>query len=484
MTLHNLKKDLFEFNSEKAPRRVNSSYQAILESIRRDLAPKQKLIPLTMGAAAAHPSLPKSKSPGLPYRLQGYKTKGEVLDNPENLKEINITWQQIGYGVPIELPDVACYGRAVIAERGVDKIRATWGYPMSVYLEEARFFYPILEHLKTMDNPKIAYGVETNRGGMDFISTMLNALPNKPRMMGDWKKFDKNVPAWLIRDAFNILKEWIDFEHVLDSEGKIWHVRPNRTNRRWRAMIDYFINTPVRLSNGERFIKYGGVPSGTCFTNIIDSIVNMIKMRYITYQLTGELPLADIYLGDDSLIIFSKLINLSDLKEIASYEFGSEFNDSKSFITTKDFNVQFLGYFNMSGEPHKPLDTILASAMYPEHAVRHKLDTVTRLIGQAYSVYEPLQSGKLIYAANIIAAEDKLNRAFVEEYIHRNTHMFKYLQTIGVDAKELSFPEIGKDELFLKNRPMPMVKMWKRTTYDLDELYYAGVTHMNTDDLD
>lgn len=200
---------------------------------------------------------------------------------------------------------------------------------------------------------------------MNYIQEMLNYHHGKNYIVGDWSKFDKYVPAWLIRDAFKMVFRHVTKDRVRDVEGKEWPVNPAKTKRRWEAMVNYFINTPVQLSSGERFMKYGGVPSGSCFTNIIDGIVNAIVTRYLTYQMTGAMPLDDLYLGDDLIVITDKPLNMVSFADLAETKFSFTYNMDESYQTANPRNVHFLGYYNVTGIPYKPVDTTIASAVYP-----------------------------------------------------------------------------------------------------------------------
>lgn len=123
-----------------------------------------------------------------------------------------------------------------------------------MYLNEGQYFYHILEAMKAKERPTVAYGLEIGTGGMNYIQEMLNYHHSKNYIVGDWSKFDKYVPAWLIRDTFKMVFRHITKYRVKDVEGKEWPVNPAKTKRRWEAMVNYFINTPVQLSSGERFM--------------------------------------------------------------------------------------------------------------------------------------------------------------------------------------------------------------------------------------
>lgn len=164
--------------------------------------------------------------------------------------------------------------------------------------------------------------------------------------------------------------------------GQIWSVREKRSKRTWKRMVNYFIDTAIRLSNGERYIKHCGVPSGSSLTNVIDSIVNAIVMRYLIYELvTDSFPLSDMYLGDDSVVILPQAIDLEKFSSFAASQFGMVFNVEKSSQVVDRSLIQFVSYHNSCGTPWKPLDTIVASTIYPEHTVHHKSDTI-RMTGE------------------------------------------------------------------------------------------------------
>lgn len=211
LTLDTLREDLLEFAVPKSPRRHTDVYNAIFESVDRDIFGDSKCIPLTHGAVATHPALPYTKSPGLPYKLQSISTKREALETEGVLKNIRQMWYAIERREDVTLPDVACYARAQICDRENNKVRATWGYPLDVFLTEGQYFYPLLDIIKTKARPKVAYGIEIGNGGMHYINDMLHYYNKANYFVGDWSKFDKTIPAWLIRDAFKMMARHIDF---------------------------------------------------------------------------------------------------------------------------------------------------------------------------------------------------------------------------------------------------------------------------------
>lgn len=479
-----LRKDLFKYASIKAPRLNDDAYHMIFESVDRDIFGDIKVVPLTHGAVAASPDLPRQKSPGIPLKTQGYATKGQALDDPAVIQSIRKLWYAVERKEPVVLPDVACYGRAQICVRDKNKVRATWGYPLAVYLTEGQYFYPILAALKNMEKPKIAYGIEIGTGGMNFVNDMLSAYPGHNYLVGDWSQFDGTVPAWLIRDAFKMVMRHIDFTTVRCAENKLWPVRETKSKIRFRALVSYFIDTPIQMSTGERFIKHGGVPSGSCWTNIIDGIINAIVTRYIIYSMTGALPRDDVYLGDDIVAVTEKPLDLEMFARIAQEKFSMRFNADKSWQTSEKTNVHFLGYFNLHGVPYKPVDTVIASSIYPERPVLSKFETIVRMIGQAYSCFEPTDAKNFFLAAQILQNEmPELEDRHIEDYTKDHTHWFKYLQTIGVSTRGgLKVPKVKPHELVWLTAPLAPRRQWFMVHHDLKRLAQLAHDRYNLDE--
>nr|QED42916.1 putative RdRp [Entomophthora partitivirus D] len=431
--------DLFEYDREHVPRGRMSDeskviYKMVLESIKDDLG-KPNLTPMTFEEVRSLPDFPGAKSPGLPYKNQGFRTKSEVFDDPLKLKNLKSTWSDVGLGKHVVLPDVCLFARAQIARYPEKKIRATWGYSFDVYMEEARFFYPIQEFIKKHEhNFPIAYGLEMAKGGMSSINDMLTRNRGCKYVISDWSKFDKTVPLWLIRDAFQLLNGLICPE-VMGAHSK----------RRWKKIVDYFCETPIRTCKGERFMVIGGVPSGSCFTNIIDSIINCIVTRFLSYQTTSEFPLGEIFLGDDGVFVMKNLVCLEDFASVALLYFGMVLNLDKSYVTTNKQNVQFLGYFNLDGVPFKNLDYLIASFVFPEHRRTKLIDTSAAALVQMYSGFDPGYASVWLKIIHLLAEFENTDPFSLQEIVLRlrsQEYRHKYLAHVGVKVENMTVPSL------------------------------------------
>lgn len=272
----------------------------------------------------------------------------------------------------ISPPDCAAYLRSHLVEDEVDKVRAVWGYPATIGLQEACFALPLIAAYKSGKYP-LAYGYETATGGHIRIQSRFCGYHSF--LSSDYKSFDKTVPAWLIRIAFDILLLGLDFtrydqQGVPDAEA-LYKV--------WKYLIDYFINTPIRLCTGERYKKKAGIASGSYFTQLIGSIVNWIVTTYALRKCGAEIKDL-IVLGDDSLVGLTQSVNLESFAYFVG-KCGMILNTEKTQMTANLWTVKFLGYQMTNGIPMKPEKEFWASLKYPEHPDSSFDEYATRAIG-------------------------------------------------------------------------------------------------------
>jgi hypothetical protein len=313
-----------------------------------------------------------------------------------------------------------------------------------VIIEEGRFFYPYIEWMKSRtDDHPYALGLEMATGGMAYVNEAAHYVRNHGgrHLLVDITGLDYSIPAWLIRDAFDILFDCFDMSHVHDSEDKTWPVNSDKSTNRFAQIIDYFINTPIRLPNGERFRKSAGIPSGSMFTNLIDTIVNAIILRYSVYQSTGKLPLADIYMGDDSYIGCSGTINLDDISKIALSKFNVTISPEKSYVTERISNIEFLGYQNYNGKPMRDSTFLLGCFIYPERTVRNPIETVTRALGQMYSTLDSAKAYVWFEITRRISNLHQITNHDMQTYMLSKPGRFKYLTQLGYKLTDVCYSQ-------------------------------------------
>lgn len=316
-----------------------------------------------------------SRSPGLPWRNLGYKTKGEIRKDPDAVRRVRKFWHLVKLGQDIKPPDCCAFVRSHITNVGEYKVRGIWGYPATVTFGEAVFALPLIDHYKKGTSP-IAYGYETSLGGAMKIRNKFSAKWNAAV---DFKKFDKTVPTWLIEIAFAILSENIDFVHY-EGHG---HADAMKNYRMYNYLVDYFINTTVRMANGDRYQKNSGIASGSYFTQLVGSVVNFILIQWACYR--QDIRISEILvLGDDSIFSSSEKFSLPMMTDLME-SIGMKVNMSKSQVDQDLNSIKFLGYKINHGLPHKERNEWMAALMLPERPDHSWDDVASRALGLLYA---------------------------------------------------------------------------------------------------
>jgi hypothetical protein len=442
-----LEEQVLKYDCNLPPRCLDGDYLAILKKTMDEFAPAERIIPLTNGAALKHPSFPRDTSAGMPYKYEdGIRSKGDVIDKYGSSTVARI-WQRIGSKKPTTLPDCLCFNRVIASEKTKTKIRPVWGYPFDVFAEEARWFYPLFSHLKETSNANdLCYGIgmETALGGHAHLRRVFASIPGARVLNADFSNFDCRVPAWMIRDVISYMSDWFDFSKVRDSDDKIWNVNPDKSNLRWKAMWSYFINTKVRLPNGHKYQKSHGVPSGSAFTNVIDTLCNAVAMRTALYKHCG-LPAKDYYYGDDSTLFLSQdnVLDLEKLAEVLHQFFGFELHPDKTLLSDNIDNIHWLGYYSRPEGPRRSAEFILASTYFPDREVSSPIDSAARLLGQLYSCMDPIHAVWFYDAVRDICDSYQVSNEQLNDHISgMSLKSMKYLVTLGLTVADITVPPV------------------------------------------
>nr|WPR17401.1 MAG: RNA-dependent RNA polymerase [Streptophyte partitivirus] len=439
-----LENNLMNYDIPSPKRCYDGDYLAILKKTLDELRPVNRIIPLTLGAAATHHDMPRTTSAGFPWKDQGYRNKGEIFDDPIAMGKIRRAWDSIGRGIPWSLPDSLAFHRTIASTKDKSKIRPIWGYPTDVIVEEARFFMPLMSALKVHCNETDSYyglGMETALSGHSHLARNFATLVVEQCLCADLSAFDSRVPDWIIRDVFSFMSDWFDFSKVIDSDGKVWDVNPDQTCRRWKAMVSYFVNTKIRTPTGLRVQKNHGVPSGSMFTNLIDTIVNAVQMRTALRRVTGELPTKDYYYGDDSCIFLSDGVDIEQLAAVLLSVFGAVLSVEKTVLTDNPENIHWLGYYHRVTGPRRSLDFIVASTLFPEREVLSPMESCARLLGQLYSSMDPVCSVVFYDAVKYLQSKYSITNVLLESFVSSlSSKAMKYLITLGLTVTDIVVP--------------------------------------------
>lgn len=244
-----------------------------------------------------------------------------------------------------------CPPPVVIGHRGKNTrvARAVWMFPFEWHIVEAAFFYPLQEKMKA--NVRI-YAAENAVARRALLSEAATSGSFHSKVAMDYSGFDGSIGTQLIGIAFNLLKE-----HML-LDGKMEKV--------WSRVATYFATCPfydqyARLISGRR----GGVPSGSMFTQLVDTVVNALVIEYVFADMKQKHYW--VY-GDDSLTLLPCSVQdardlMESVAESASH-LGITVNLSKTHVCGPCDTTTFLGHYDL--RRGRPEEDVIGRLIYPE----------------------------------------------------------------------------------------------------------------------
>lgn len=264
--------------------------------------------------------------------------------------------------------------RGGMSEAADPKTRLVWIYPAEMLTVEGQYA-PRMYHayMKDPHSPML-----NGKSSQRLYTEWTCGLREGEVLHGlDFKSFDTKVPNWLIRVAFDILRANVDFEmwngtRVTKRERQKWR-------NVWDGMVHYFIHTPILMPDGRMFRKSGGVPSGSWWTQMVDSVVNYILVEYLTACQNLEIRTLRV-LGDDSGFRAPRSLCLDTAaRDVAAVQMI--LSTDKCEITQDPNEFKLLGTTYKDMHAHRTTDEWFKLALYPESGVRTLDVSLSRLIG-------------------------------------------------------------------------------------------------------
>jgi len=190
------------------------------------------------------------------------------------------------------------------------KTRLVWMFPSAILALEARIASPLYKAYVKQCKPLLlgrSPSVYVQDWDADRDTTQWELIGL------DISHFDSEVKSFLVKEAFRIAFNNVHAfsTETLEKIQKMGTVEERNDHFRWevnkhkriRQLLQYyFINTPIMMPDGYAFRKKRGVPSGSFFTQVIDSIINYVYIRFTEYM-QGTIFAHDKLrvLGDDSI---------------------------------------------------------------------------------------------------------------------------------------------------------------------------------------
>lgn len=225
------------------------------------------------------------------------------------------------------------------------RTRLVWGYPLEMTMMEARFARVLIDYFLRNESP-MAFGLSGYAKGTKIEC---NIKGHGTVYSLDFSKFDAHVPPKLINAAFDCLGTWFSPE--------------DREQFGWNTIRHYFVSTPIVMPDENLYVgKRKGVPSGSFFTQLVDSYVNLVLIFYGALRQGLVIP-GDrvLVLGDDSIFAVRGNLDLAVFaKDMA--DLGMVLHPEKCGVNT----LHFLGYTWYKGRATEPIVRTFTKLCCPE----------------------------------------------------------------------------------------------------------------------
>lgn len=415
VNINSVLSDLESANKEKfGPRSISKTWSDRKESLLSSFKPLEgrrgtcklihpssqaKLRPISLLTAIK--LLKNNTNSGLPYFISKGRVKPKVLD-------------EFGKLVKERYP---CILFTRTQESG--KTRNVWGYPIADTLNEMLFYAPLLDYQKQYAKYRSAIH------SPDIVCNSMTILvkrckkENKVMVSIDFGEYDNTVKTYLQDQAFNYIKALFQDKYADDID----YIR-----QRFNSIE---IITPDGILKGEH-----GVPSGSTFTNEVDSIVQFLIG--ISLPFVDELSVQ--IQGDDGVYLIPKGYEDELINKFES--FGLKVNKSKSYKSS-DYAIYLQNLFHID---YLNVETGLIGGIYPLYRALNRICFQERwsnfedyeISGQDYysiraiCIMENCKHHPLFKEfVKLIFSEDKYALKFSKQGLFHYIHMMNETQGLG-----------------------------------------------------
>lgn len=262
---------------------------------------------------------------------------------------------------------------------GAPKGRLVWAAGLVTSVLATMYSKPIYEAIK--DKWCFSYGDYARDTGAKLVSLH----SKRDYVYGlDFSAFDASISARIIDAAFGILTS-----HLRLSSGQ---------KQLLDRIISDFIHSRLVLPDGSLWQVHRGVPSGSAFTSLVDSVANLIILQYVWIRRTRHSLGARevVVLGDDSAVASDWYLDLTQIQETAQ-ELGMVLSASKSARVRLGGMVPYLGHLWKAGVAHRDEWDIAIRLAYPEKWNRHLRDPRFSLLRRVSMTADCVEAYQLFF---------------------------------------------------------------------------------------
>lgn len=337
------------------------NFQAAYQLVRADLAQIHHVRPI--------PSDQIDQVKWIPSSAAGYTYIGKKRDNytQARINASRALYEFRRYRNEYRFVPDKAYARSQLALKAEPKIRHVWGRSFHNVLIEGLTGQPLMEKLLLHDVP-IYIGHDLHKDMPATIIKIMQADKSYCYCI-DFSGFDSSLPNWLIDQAWTILRGLLQFNDRFEED--IFDFAEN-----------LFKNTPVIMPDGRLFMVQVGVPSGSLYTQLVDSICNLILIYAFQLEKFGTVCKTYV-LGDDSVFASDILIPLDEISAFFQ-PYRMKVNVNKTIITRNYADIVFLGHNFYGSRVTRDELTCLSLALFTEEEVITPAQTIVRISSLLY----------------------------------------------------------------------------------------------------
>lgn len=254
------------------------------------------------------------------------------------------------------------------------KTRLVWMYPLEMTIIEAVVARPLIDYFKAIEHV-MSFGDYSHETGMRMRKSCAS---NRYFYSIDQSQFDACVSPLFIRYAFNAFRTWFNLDDKVYADVTVEQV--------FKIVENYFITTPIVMPSEGKYPvmvtgKRGGVPSGSYFTQLVDSFTNVALLMACSSRFGLNLKDSNVcVLGDDGLFFCNDARLETLLNEMGQFvsSFGFKLNASKSECGLTTADVPYLGRHWRNGFPIRQMRELTRGALYPEKFRRYSPNKAVR----------------------------------------------------------------------------------------------------------
>lgn len=343
--------------------RWNINYQKSLEELRRHFSQYNFGVYRYTNDESMLEVLPKTDThSGFLYLETGKKKKGDNMEGmfERYIKERRLALRRGTFSKPILVANRTQASGEFEDDGSMTgtckhKTRVVSMIDLRVILAELEFFHPFQRAMSDWDEYA---GYKDVQRQMQIIQHNARFCHFSQFMSIDYSSFDQTISSWLIEDAFSIVRCAF---RMTPADEKLFDV-----------IVHDFIHKRFVLADGI-LESHKGVPSGSMFTQVIDSIVNVLVVK--TYFNSIHERCKTFVMGDDNVIFAGPKASLDDMASYIMKNFGLiikvdlKTNCGSLLLSDVRVPIGFLSrywYWWDASKIYKHPNQIISRLLYPE----------------------------------------------------------------------------------------------------------------------